>query len=131
VGRGLFGGSQNNKTVGVDMKILNLEDIRSADDTGAVEVEIPEWGGAVYVRGLTGGERAEIEEQVQKNLSMRNLKIDLTLKCTLDADGNRIFTKAEKSLLLNKSSTAIEKIFNKVFELSGLTPEGEEIAEGN
>lgn len=113
------------------MKILSVEDINAANDTVAVEVEVSEWGGAILVRGMTGGERAEFEEQVSKNLSMKHLKVDLILKCAVDEKGKRIFENKHKQMLLDKSSTAIEKVFDKIFELSGLSPDGEEVAEGN
>ncbi len=113
------------------MKILSLEQIKSVDDTAAVELEVVEWNGSVFVRGMKGSERAEFEEMVQKNLSMKHMKIDLVIKCTVDKDGDRLFSTKDKTWLLDKSSMAIETIFNRIFELSGLDAEADEIAEGN
>jgi hypothetical protein len=113
------------------MKTLTLEDILSVNDTPAEEVEVPEWGGSVFVRGMTGGERAEFEDQVHKNLSLKNFKVDLVVNCTVDDEGNRVFQPKHKAALQAKSSKAIERIVTKIFEMSGLTAEGEEIAEGN
>lgn len=115
------------------MKILSLEQIKSVDDTAAVELPVPEWGEdcGVYVRGMKGSERAEFEEMVQKNLSMKHMKIDLVIKCTVDEDGDRMFSTKDKTWLLDKSSMAIETIFNKIFELSGLDAEADKNAEGN
>lgn len=113
------------------MKILSFDDIKDVNDADTIPVEVPEWGGVVLVRGMTGGERAEFEDDVQHDRSLKHLKVDLIIKCCINEDGTRVFKPTNKSMLLDKSSTAIEKVFNKIFELSGLNKEGEETAEGN
>ena len=40
---------------------LNREAILAAEDLPRELVEVPEWGGAVYVRALTGAERDQFE----------------------------------------------------------------------
>ena len=43
---------------------LSRDDILKAEDLTTEEVDVPEWGGTVLVRGLTGRERDEFEASV-------------------------------------------------------------------
>ena len=47
-----------------DKKILSKADILRADDIKTIEVAVPEWGGSVLLRGLTGRERDLFEESI-------------------------------------------------------------------
>ena len=40
---------------------LTADQILAADDMGLKEVNVPEWGGSVYIRVMTVGERDEYE----------------------------------------------------------------------
>ena len=44
-----------------DMRILSREDIAQADDIVIEAVDVPEWGGTVLVKGMTGAERDRFE----------------------------------------------------------------------
>ncbi len=43
------------------MGLLTKDDILGADDLATEDVEVPEWGGCVRVRALTGTERDAFE----------------------------------------------------------------------
>ena len=47
-----------------EIRILTADDILRAEDLPRELVEVPEWGGAVYVRGLTAWERSEFENEM-------------------------------------------------------------------
>ena len=46
------------------MKLLSRDEILAASDLTKELVEVPEWGGSVYVRAMTGTERDSYEESV-------------------------------------------------------------------
>jgi hypothetical protein len=113
------------------MGILSLEDIKSVDDSGRELLEIPEWGGEVYVRGLTGAQRASFEDAVINKKSMKDIRRKIVLECVVDDEGKPLFTAKDGSWITSKSATAIEKIFVKVMDISGLGDDADEDAEGN
>jgi len=110
-------------------KLLNRNDILNIRDLTPVEVEVPEWGGSVMVRGLTGSERDKFElsitEQKGKNtvVNLENVRVKLVALTVVDEDGNRIFTDSDITELSKKSATAIVKVFEVAQKLSGLAPE--------
>jgi hypothetical protein len=112
-------------------KFLSFDDINEVDDAEYTEIDIPEWNGTLRVRGLNGGERAEFEEQVSKNHSMRHAKVECIIKCSVDDEGNRVFTNQHKGMLLGKSAKVIERIFDEICRLSGIGDDAEGEAEGN
>lgn len=107
------------------MTYLSKDDILKADDLPAEDVEVPEWGGIVRVRGLTGTERDGFEFRVaaaQKNGVMGDidLRASLVARCLVDEDGKRMFTDKEVARLGAKSGAALDRIFDKVSDLSGM-----------
>jgi hypothetical protein len=119
------------------MALLSKDEIFSADDRRFEIVKVPEWGGEVRVRSLTGRERDEFESttyntkggKVKENFD--NFRARLIAKCVVDEDGKLVFTnRAEIAMLGNKSAAALQRIFNKCQELNGLTNEDvEELTE--
>lgn len=113
--------------MGTKKKVLTREAILNAQDIEIREVEIPEWDGVVYVRGMTGRERDDFENSLYKQrgrdrqLNIRNARAKLVAKCTVDENGTRLFTEADIQELGNKSAKAIDRIFTVAMELSGIT----------
>ena len=109
--------------------ILTREAILNAQDAEIHELEIPEWGGSVYVRGMTGRERDRFEDSLYKQrgkdlkLNMLNARAKLVALCTVDKDGNRLFSDDDVLALGNKNAKALERIFAFAQDLSGITEE--------
>ena len=115
---------------------LNREAILKANDIEKREVYIPEWGGSVYVRGMTGRERDQFEASIIRQrgrnteINMKNARAKLVVMCTVDQEGNRLFTDADVAPLADKSAKALDRIFAVAQELSGITREDmEELTE--
>ena len=49
-------------------KFLTRNEILAVDDLQTQKVDVPEWGGSVYVRGLTGSERDALEASIVKQV---------------------------------------------------------------
>ena len=109
------------------MGILKREEILNSDDLKTECVEVPEWGGSVYVRALTGEERDTYEASVvtQKGkdtqVNMKNARAKLVTLATVDESGAKIFTQADVAALGKKSAAALSRIFNTAMRLSGIS----------
>lgn len=119
------------------MAILTRKDILTADDIKRELVPVPEWGGDVYVRGLTGAEVDKFSEasikQRGKNqvVNMEGIRARLVSMSICDENGKRLFTDADVTALSGKSSAALIRLFKIAQRLSGLGEEDvEELAEG-
>ncbi len=105
--------------------MLTRDQIFAIDDLPREEVYIAEWEGSVYVRALTGGERDELERMLSKGSAGRAAIVAL---CTIDADGNRLFSKDDIEKLAGKNGSALEKIVSAALRFNALTDEA--FAEG-
>lgn len=108
---------------------LTRDAILKADDIISEEVQVPEWGGTVFVRGLTGRQRDEFESSVFEMRGKKmvpniaNLRAKLTVRCCVDEDGKRLFTDADADKIGEKSAAAIDRIYAVAAKLSGLSEE--------
>lgn len=106
------------------MTLLSKSDILGADDLPSRDVEVPEWGGTVRVRGLTGQGRDAFEMRMaasRKNLGqVDDLRASLAAKCLVGEDGSRLFTDKEVVQLGRKSGAALDRVFQAIRDLSGM-----------
>ena len=110
------------------VRILSRDAILGAQDVVTEVVDIPEWGGQVYVRGLTGTERDRFESSItdqsdpkRAKVNLRNFRAKLVVLSTYDADGNRLFAEADLLALGQKSAAALQRIFKVAQRLSGIS----------
>lgn len=103
---------------------LSRDDVLKADDLRTEEVDVPEWGGSVLVRGMSGRERDEFEasmlDQRSGRANLANVRAKAVLRCTVDDDGKRLFDAADIDVLGEKSSAALDRVFGVAQRLSGL-----------
>lgn len=112
------------------MALLNKDQILAADDIKYKIVEVPEWGGEVRVKGLTGTERDEFEAKSiqtkngQRKENLENFRARLVALCVVDEDGRRLFVSPfDVAQLGRKSVAALQRVFNACQELNALTDE--------
>lgn len=113
---------------------LTADEILSADDLAIERVEVPEWGGHVYVRGLSGTDRDKFESSMierrqrgrgtQSELKLDNVRAGLVARCIVSSQTKqRIFTDSQIETLGRKSAAALDKVYEVASRLSGLRPE--------
>lgn len=118
-------------------KLLGREAIFAVNDLQTEDVEVPEWGGTVRVKGLTGTERDSFEESCisgkgkQASFKMSNIRAKLVAKTVVDEEGNSIFKEADVEALGRKSGSALDRVFTVAQRLSGITKEDIEELEKN
>lgn len=111
------------------MGMLSRDDILKADDIETREVEVPQWGGTVLVRALTGKERDSYEASCMQQRgketvrNLNNVRAKLVVRSLVDEEGNRIFTDQDANELGKKSAAALDQLFEVAAELSRLTEE--------
>ena len=123
------------------MALLGKDDILRAKDTVTEDVDVPEWGGTVRVKALSGLERDRWEQsllvetkQGSKTVlkpDMANARAKLCALCIVDEKGNRVFSPDDVQLLGNKSGAALDRVYDVAQRLSGLSPEDVEDLAGN
>lgn len=108
---------------------LDRASILAANDLKSEVVEVPEWGGSVIVRGLTGTERDSFEEAMtsvqgkSRVANLRNFRSKLCARAMVDGNGDRLFTDADADALGKKSAAALQRIFEVAQRLAGLSPD--------
>lgn len=119
-------------------KVLGRDAILAAPDLTTHRVEVPEWGGAVYVRGLTAAERDAFEASIvqvgadgSKQVATGNIRARLVVLGCCDEAGERLFTDEDVAALGAKSAGALERLFDTIRHLSAMTDEDLAQLEGN
>jgi len=104
---------------------LTKDEILQADDLRTEKVSVPEWGGDVYVRTMTGEERNAYETSIfnGKEVSLDNIMAKLCIRTIVDDKGKRLFEDSEIAILGAKSAKVLSRIFTKAQKLNGLTAE--------
>lgn len=103
---------------------LTREAILAAPDLAFEDVPVPEWGGKVRVRGMTGTERdaweaALLEERTDdKRKNERNIRATLVSLTVVNAEGQRLFTEADVGALGKKSVRALQRVYDVAQRLS-------------
>jgi len=107
--------------------LLNKEQIKSVSDLETQDVEVPEWGGTVRLKSLTGAERDRFEASVVQGqgrnttVNMQNLRAKLVAQSAIGEDGKPLFTEDDVKWLGEKSAKALNRLFNAAQSLSGLS----------
>lgn len=104
-------------------ELLTKEKIVGAVDLLNERVAVPEWGGEVLVRGMSGLERDRFEASClddKRQLKLDNIRAKLVAACLVDENGKRLFSDAEVAALAAKSGAALDRLFRVAQRLSGL-----------
>jgi hypothetical protein len=110
-------------------KILKTEDISQPQ-----KVHIPEWGGDVYVRVMTGVERDRWELSAQSSIdkpATANVRASLCAVTICDEKGKRLFTDNQAAALGAKSAVALNRVYEVSKRINRLTDEDIEELEKN
>ena len=107
--------------------LLNKEQIKTVSDLETQDIEVPEWGGTVRLKSLTGAERDRFEASVVQGqgrnttVNMQNLRAKLVAQSAIGEDGSPLFTEEDVKWLGEKSAKALNRLFNAAQSLSGLS----------
>ncbi|HEY2042251.1 MAG TPA: hypothetical protein VGH11_06190 [Jatrophihabitans sp.] len=119
------------------MTLLSKNEIFGVDDRKTEDVPVPEWGGTVRLRGLSGSERDAYEASLQKQVGgkqvqdLRNFRARLVALSAINEDGSPLFDQNEVAALSGRSGAALSRLFDVACRLSGITDEDVTALEGN
>ena len=122
--------------------MLTRDQILAAQDITTEEVIVPQWGGIVLVRGMSGTERdafeasVVVEQPVKSNnraqrrakrgqtefkVNRENLRAKVCAWCIVDENGDRLFSDGDVEAIGAKSGAAIDTVYNLAARLSGIS----------
>lgn len=118
---------------GVRLMLLSRDQILGADDLPRRSVSVPEWGGEVIVRTLSGRERDEWEVAVSKRSggTPQNIRAAWAAATICDDAGQPLFTVEDVEALGRKSGAALARVFDVAAQLNHLTDSDVEDLEKN
>lgn len=111
--------------------MLSVDDILKPSDLQAVKVNVPEWGGAVYVAELRADERDALETawlECRDGESMVGFRGYIVAGCLCDEKRNLLFPDPSKAFrqIGAKGAGPVTRIFTKACELNGFTKTDQE-----
>lgn len=108
------------------MTMLTKDQIISANDIITETISIPEWGGDVSIKVMSGTERDAFEssifeqkgKDIQRNLN--NLRAKLVSKCLIDDKGSRLFSDKEIEIVGKKSAKVLDRLYEVCVRINGI-----------
>jgi hypothetical protein len=110
-------------------EFLGRDAIIDADDRNYEVIEVPEWGGKVRVRGLTGTQRDAYEESLvttngnSRKMNLANARAKMCVLAIVDREGRQVFSAEDVRALGRKNAAPLERVFDAARRLSGMTDE--------
>lgn len=111
------------------MGLLSKDQILAAEDLPSRDVEVPEWGGTVRVRTMTGGERDAFETDLwdrsgdEPVYNREHFRAKLLSRCIVDEKGARLFSDKDIEKLSGKSAKALNRLFDAAQEINAISKE--------
>jgi hypothetical protein len=103
--------------------MLDKNTILASNDIQTEDVNVPEWGGVVRVRSLSGAEMLEFWDacrDAEGKLIVKKLQSALLVKAIVGEDGQQLFDAADMSALMAKNAAAITRVFEVAQRLNGI-----------
>lgn len=93
---------------------LTAAEILAADDLGLKKIVVPEWGGEVYVRVMSVGERDAYEKLWigKKDSGVDNFRTEYLARVLCDEKGELLFSRDQIAALARKSGAVCGRIFD-------------------
>ncbi len=116
------------------MALLSREQILAVDDRRKEKLEVPEWGGEVFLVSMNGKERLEYEAALQRfrdGDKTVDFMGELLIRAMRDEGGAPLFTVADLSALAERNPAVMLRVFSAAAKLNALTEEAASEQAGN
>lgn len=115
------------------MAILSAAEINAVQDAVNETVPVPEWGGEVIIKGMTGTERDAFEALVRPKgvVDLTNYRAKLLVRVMVNEQGTRIYGDVDAGVLGKRSAAVIDRLYDVAARMSGLAEADTEELEGN
>ncbi len=112
------------------MGCLSVDQILAAKDIKVHPVDVPEWGGAIYVKTISGTERDRFEAMLNQDKAGFRVKFIVAAAC--DETGKSLFTSEHVTALSDKSGVALNRVFDAAWDANYFSAEKvEELGKGS
>lgn len=104
---------------------LTAEQILAADDMGLKRVAVPEWGGEVFIRVMSVGERDTYERKWigKKETGIDNFRTQYLAGVLCDETGKLLFSRDQIDRLASKSGAVMGRLFDEAMKHNRMTEE--------
>lgn len=101
---------------------LTKDQILSADDMGLLAVNVPEWGGDVYIRVMSVSERDAYEREWigKRETGVENFRTKFLQRVLCDESGKLLFSPNETDSLSVKSAKVMGRLWEKAMKHNAL-----------
>ena len=105
------------------MPALTKDQILAANDVNLLKINVPEWGGDVYIRVMTVGERDAYENEWQrkKDTGVDDFRTKFLVRCLVDEKGSRLFDNGDVQRLAEKSARVMNRVWLAAMEHNNLS----------
>lgn len=122
--------------------LLTKAAIIAAPDIQSTDIDVPEWGGTVRLKGMTGSERDAFEDSmfvevtkpdgsIVKKQDVKNLRAKVVAAALVDEKGAQLFGLDEIEELGKKSVAALQRCFDAAQKLNGQGAKAEAAAKND
>lgn len=118
-------------------KILTKYEILAAQDRPLVAMDVPEWGGTIFLKALSISRAMALRSKymgldgVPKPETGLSFVLDSIAACIVDESGQPLFSSDELEILGEKNPNVVNKVFQKIEEINGGGENSVEQAEKN
>src|SRR5258706_5508781 len=101
--------------------MLTKDQIIAAKDQSIEPADVPEWGGGIFLRVMSGTERDGFETTIiddQSKVKSENVRSELLVRCICDDQGARLFADSDAASLGGKSSLVLDRLFTQAQKLN-------------
>lgn len=112
-----------------DEQALGKQSILNVADAHVEALDVPEWKGRVWLRVMTGKERDAFDALATATGVRPNIRACFAVRVIANEKGDRVFTDSDVEKLGEKSSLALDRIWDAGMKLNAiLAPDVEELA---
>lgn len=114
-----------------DLEMLSRDRVLSQTAVIVERVDVPEWGGFVYVRVISGKTRDAFEfriasegaasKKAKKEYNPPNIRARLVSLTACDEKGQLLFSEEDIQKLGELSCAALDRVFSKASEINALS----------
>ena len=113
--------------------LLNREAILNVKDTHQEVVDVPEWGGSVCIRAMTGAERDDFRAAIEgaETSLVGKFEAPLLALTLVDVEGKRLFTIDDVEALRAKSAAVLDRLAQIALRVNRMSDGAQEEAAKN
>jgi hypothetical protein len=105
-------------------ELLSKEALQKKDDLPTRTVEVPEWGGSVRLRGLSGKKRMQMRrcyDAKTGEIADDEVLAKVLVWSMVGADGKPVLTESDVPWLIEKNGVVLVRLAEAVMEMSAMT----------